>query len=309
MGTGNSPPVKMAAMQYARCISEVLLLSACSLLMLVVLLPAVPGAIPFAHPNSTKGYFSTVDTAPEGDYCMWAVVWVWSCAWLAYSWTFVCRPKQTRTVHELTYFMFACYLVSTLVWFYFRRQERASITLGFSFLSLLSLYLCLLLLFVRLYTHATFLSEHQRVDLWMTRVVVLNGLAFAAAWAEVLLVQDVTRALKYQGELDDTTSALAGLSLLAALILLYFAFEQTFLDRYVRHSVAQYLVYPWALTWMLVEQTRLLNGTVSETIMAYTISLLLVAVLVALARVVLNSIYACVRPITYPEQEVAYHRL
>lgn len=299
----------MAAMQYARCVSEVLLLSACSLLMLIVLLPAIPGAIPFAHPNHTAGYVSTLDTAPEGEWCMWAAVWLCSCAWLAYGWSFVCRPKRTRTVHELTYFLFACYLVSIVVWFYFRRQERASISLGFSFLSLLSLYLCLLLLLVRLYTQATFLAEHQRVDLWVTRVLVLNALGFAAAWVEVLLVQDVTRALKYQGELGDETSALAGLSLLAALILPYFAFEQTFLDRYVRHLVAQYLVYPWALSWMLVEQARQPSGTVSGTVEAYTISLLVVAVLVGLARAVLNSIYACARPIKYPEHEIAYHHL
>ena len=296
-------------MQYARCVSEILLLFACSLLLLTDLhLPTIPGVIPFAHPNHTIGYFTTLDTASVGDWCVWGAAWLWSAAWLVYCWSFVCRPKRTRTVHELTYFLFACCLVCIPVWFYFRRQQQASLSLGFSILSLLTLYLCLLLLLVRLYSQSSYLAEAQRVDLWLTRMVVLNGLAFAAAWVEVLVVQDLTHALKYQGELYNETAALVGLSLLATRILVYFAFEQTFLDRFVRHMVVQYLVYPWAIMWMLVEQARQPSGVVSETIAAYTISLLVVAVLVALAKLALNSIYACARPIKYPVEEGPYRR-
>ena len=168
------------------------------------------------------------------------------------------------------------------------------------------LYLSLLVLLARLYSHASQLDQTQRADLWLTRVLVLNGIALAAGWVEVLVIQDLTRTLKYQGELDDETTALVGLSLLAARLVLYFAVEQTFLDRFVRHMVAQYFVYPWALIWMLVQQASQASGVVSETTSAYTISLLVVAVAMVVAKVVLNSIYACARRIKYPEQEVTY---
>lgn len=299
----------MAVIQYARFVAEVLLLLACSLLLLLFHLPIIPGVIPFAHPNHTHGYFTTLDTAMAGDLCVWGALWLWSVAWLVYCWSFVCRPKRTRTVHELVYFLFACCLVCVLVWFYFKRQERPSLTLGFSILILLALALSILLIVVPIYSQAASFAETQRVDLWLTRVLVLNGLGFAAAWAEVLVVQDLTRTLKYQGELDDETVALVGLSLLATFLLLYFAFEQTFLDRFARHMVAQYFVYPWALTWMLVEQAWQHSVVVSETISAYSISLLVIAVLLAAAKVALNCIYACVRPIKYPQQEVAYRHI
>ena len=122
----------------------------------------------------------------------------------------------------------------------------------------------------------------------------------------MLVIQDLTRTLKYQGELDNETTALVGLSLLAARLVLYFAVEQTFLDRFVRYMVAQYFVYPWAIIWMLVQQASQASGVVSETTSAYTISLLVVAVAMVVAKVVLNSIYACARRIKYPEQEVSY---
>ena len=297
----------MAVIQYARCVSETLLLLACSLLVVLVLhLPAIPGVIPFAHLNNTAAYFTTLDTTLPGDLCVWGAVCLWTGVWLVYCWSFICRPKRTRTVHVLTYFLFACCLVCVLVWFYFKRQQRLSLSLGFSILTLLALYLSLLVLLARLYSHASQLDQTQRADLWLTRVLVLNGIALAAGWVEVLVIQDLTRTLKYQGELDDETTALVGLSLLAARLVLYFAVEQTFLDRFVRYMVAQYFVYPWALIWMLVQQASQASGVVSETTSAYTISLLVVAVVMVVAKVVLNSIYACARRIKYPEQEVTY---
>lgn len=300
----------MAALQYVRCVSETLLLLACSLLLVLVLhLAVIPGAIPFAHLNNTAAYFTTLDTALPGDLCVWGAAWLWTAVWLVYCWSFICRPKRTRTVHVLTYFLFASCLVCVIVWFYFKRQQRLSLSLGFSILTLLALYLSLLLLMVRLYSQASQLDQTQRADLWLTRVLVLNGVALAAGWAEVLVVQDLTRTLKYQGDLDNETAALVGLSLLAARLVLYFAVEQTFLDRFVRHMVAQYFVYPWALIWMLVQQASQASGVLSETISAYTISLLAVAVVMAVAKVVLNSIYVCARPIKYPQQEVTYQHM
>ena len=289
---------------------EVVVLAVCTLVYLVTL---ILNALSFSQSATSIGYPSplqevwrsvqlhTAFTPASPVFLIWILIYVWNGAWIAYAWLFVCRPKRKRTMHELTFLFFTAALLFHSAWNYSWTNLLAPTSLGFAIVVLICLYLSLLTVVVPLYKNTEQMKLEQKFDLWATRVLTLNGLALFSTWIEVVLFINLASALKYNGQVSNEISSLVSLSLLLALFVLYFACEQTFLDRFGRHIVIDYLVYPWAVMWMLVEQSQ--SGLfVSDTVNHYTIVVMVVATVILVAKVALNVLYYFCRPIKYPLQ-------
>ena len=90
-------------------------------------------------------------------------------------------------------------------------------------------------------------------DIWLTRILLLNGLLFYVSWATIASLLNVSLAMIYEGHTDGTTAAYIALSILLFTVLTYFMLENTVFDRYLRYSFAVYPVIIWALSAVVAD--------------------------------------------------------
>lgn len=301
--------IKPTKMRSWRRFVEVLVLSVCSLVYaLTVILNALSysrDAKSIGLPRSvleatTQLYTAFTPSSPV--FLMWILVYVWNGAWILYAWSFVFRPDKKRTIHELAFVFFTFAICFNAAWNVFWTQLSSPVALGFIIVVLVALYLCIVTIAYPLYQNTGQLLVEQNFDVWATRVLALNGLALYSTWIEVVLLMNLSSSLLYSGGVSNETSTLVSLSLLLALFLVYFVAEQTFLDRFGRHVIADYLIYPWAMLWIVVEQSNS-QFLLSTTVSAYSTTVMVLAFIVLAAKVVLNVVYVCLRPIKYPTME------
>ena len=217
-------------------------------------------------------------------------------------------------------FLLVC--VAIIGWFYTWGNEYPQGALPFILLMVILLYVAIGMLTYHLYRKTKDLEEEgQKCDLWMTRIIVLNGLALYASWISVATCLNVGVVIQYytppgtglgltegsgsaagsgngtSGGLNtplDVNSGTVTLALLAFVVLVYFILENTVLDRFTRFVLVAYPTVIWALAGAVQGQW---NKHENPRNQIFSLVLLSVVILLACIRVVLLIVFACVRPL------------
>ena len=275
----------------------------------------------FGFKNEITVYKTQVIPA-SWTFSIWGLIYAWQVLWLLYGWSFVCRPRAQRTIFWGVYPMFLFVCLAIIGWFYVWGNEYPQGGLVFILLMAISLYVAIGMLSYHLYRKTKDLEEEgQKCDLWMTRIVVLNGLGLYASWVSVATCLGVGIVILYYspqsaglgltegsggavgsgngsgGGLNTplaTDSGTVTLALLAFIVLVYFILENTVLDRFTRFMLVVYPTIIWALSGAVQGQWNKYENPRNQI---FSLVLLCVVILLACIRVVLLIVFACVRPV------------
>ena len=213
---------------------------------------------------------------------IWGVVYAWQMLWLAYAWSFMCRPSAQQTIYPAVYVWYSIANCLNIAWIFTWGNLYLTTTFFLIVLLNVSLYSAIGLLFG--YFHHI-QDQASKCDVWLTRAIVMNGLCFYSAWTTVVICTNLTSVLQYRTSLSAPDSASLTLTLFIGFVLAYFLLENTVLDHYgFRYVLSVYPVALWALSAMLVEHW---NEEGAERSAGYTLSLLILTVVLLIVRILL----------------------
>ena len=235
--------------------------------------------------------FLTLQITPAGwAFSIWGVIYTWQFLWVIYAWTFVCRPRTPPTIFTAVYYGYVliCILNSSwiFVWGNAEVSGAAAILILFN-----------LVFYPTIASLAFFLSRADGAkvyDIWLTRILVLNGLLFYATWTTIASLINLAAAVQYDGDVSGSTAAYIALSLLSATVLTYFILENTVFDRYLRYAFAVYPVIIWALSASLAKKY---DRDDPSGVNIFSLVLLVVTIVLALVRILLFILFTFFRPI------------
>ena len=185
-----------------------------------------------------------------------------------------------------------------IAWIYVWGNELIAWASALLFLFNIAFYPTIGMLVVYLYRVQ---SRVNKIDLWFTRFLPLNGMMFYATWTTVASLINLAAAMEYSGGLNGTDAGTISLTLLLAAVLTYFILENTLLDRFLRYVFSVYPVIIWALSAVLVGQKD--GASENARNYSYTIALLVITCILAVIRIVLFSLYTIFRPLKFAGEE------
>ena len=262
-------------------------------------LSALPDARKFGFANTT-GQVSNefyLQITPAGwTFAIWGIIYAWQLLWIIYAWSFVFRSSAPLTVSWISQLLYSCANVGNIVWLYVWGNNMPQISLPV----IVPLWLCLIaaagVQAVHIYRLTSSL-QNNKIDLWITRLLVTNGLAIYATWTTVATLINVGIVLQYYASFTAGNTGTLILWVLSLIVLGYFALENTVLDRFARFIFIVYPTLIWALSGVLSAHW---GKEVPDTNPLLTLLLLVFSVVLFIVRSILVAIFAVFRPIPYP---------
>lgn len=114
---------------------------------------------------------------------------------------------------------------------------------------------------------------------------VLNGLGIYTTWTVIASLVNLTTALVYPGQFDQTKSCLASLSLLVIFHCTWFCLENTVCDKYARYILTPYLVVIWASNGIRAKKME--DSQVPQEVKNYIVAILIIACITFVIRIAL----------------------
>ena len=245
--------------------------------------------------------FYTEITPAGWAFSIWGFIFTWQCIWFLYAWSFVFRPRVPRTVSLATYWAFTLNCVFTITWIYL--WGNLLVTAAVPFIILVHWALILSLSFTAWQTYkktdSLFENNWRKADLWATRILVHNGLAFYIAWLSVAWLLNVTIAAQYSGGMSSVDAATLGLSLLLVEIVIWFVLDVTILDRFTRYIQSIYIVLIIALGAVISAHWFNENQDIRNR--AFALALLILVIVLQISKILLTVLYAFARHIKFPK--------
>ena len=265
---------------------------------------ASPNAENFGFANSTGDVSNEfyLQTTPAGfTFSIWGVIFTWQALWMLYAWSYVFRPSTPRAISWITLLLYTCANTNTIIWLFVWGNNRTDVSLAFVFFAWAFLWAGIWVQSVHLHRLAPDMSstlKRYKIDLWITRLLVTNGLVIYGTWLTVATLLNFGIILRYFADVSDVTTGAVVVWMLSVVALSYFALENTVLDRYARFIFMVYPVLIWALSGAMSAHW---GREEPDTNPVLTLLLLLLSIGLLLARIALVTIFAFFRPL-YPEQ-------
>ena len=179
------------------------------------------------------------------------MIYAWQALWIVYAWSFLFRPKLKRTIFSVSLFGYTLVNLTNITWVYVFGNEY--VAAGSALLILLNVFFYISIFLLVGYFHRVRV-EVNKVDIWLTYILPINGVFLYVSWTTVASLINLTAALQYSAHVVQTTSATITLTLLLATLLTYFTIENTVFNRPLRYVFTVYPVVMWALIGVLEEQ-------------------------------------------------------
>ena len=254
--------------------------------------------------NVSDQYF--LDITPGGwAFSIWGVIYIWQALWHIYGWSFVFRPKATRSISLVTYWLFGVANLANITWIYLWGNYQ--IVAALPFIIAIPLFLILSLSFTawRTYQATSALQKNHwtKADLWATRILVHNGIAFYATWVSIAWLLNAAVVAHYFGPLSLTDSGTLSLSLLLLEILVWFFLDIVLLDRFARYIQSVYIVLFVATTAIVTEHWNRADEEPRNH--QFALALVLLVVVLQITKILLTVVFAFVRKIKFPNDKSA----
>ena len=233
-------------------------------------------------------------------FSVWGIIYFAQALWIIYGWSFVFRPSTPRAISFVTYIFYTMVNLCNITWLYLWGNLFPQAAFALIILCVIALYATLVAQSIHLYkqTPALLSKKTYKVDLYLTRIIVLNCIAIYAAWVSVATQLNFVIVLQYFSGTDPTTAATVALSILLVEIIVYFILENTILDRFTRFVFIVYPLFIWAFSgavsahWGQEEDSR--NPI-------FTLVLLVLVIVLFVIRIILWIVFAFVRPLAVPK--------
>ena len=275
-------------------------LSLASLLMLaeiiVSILSGLGNANDFGFKNTTGNISDkyTTQITPAGwTFSIWGVIYLYQILWLTYAWSFALQPPKPYTIPWITFLIHAFSSVCTIVWLYVWGNDYPQVAFPVIVLVALALYFAEGFAAVYLYGQSPKVSKTEKV---VANVLVINGIAIYATWLTFATLANFSIVLQYFAGVDAVTTGTAMLTVLTVEVVVYFALENTILDRYARYVFIVYPVLIYSLAGILSKHWN----DVDRQNPIFTLVLEVVVCVLFIARIVLWILYHFFRPLPSP---------
>ncbi len=248
--------------------------------------------------------FYTQITPAGWTFAVWGVIYTCQVIWIVYGWSFVFRPATPRAISFVTYIFYGFANLCNITWIYLWGNLYAQVAFGLIFLFSISLYATVIAQAIHLYRETTALSSTKKfmIDLYLSRIIVLNSVAIYACWLTAATQLNFVILLVYYCGVDATTGGTVGLSILLVAILVYFILENTILDRFARFVFVVYPLFIWAFSGIVSAQWGVEEDNRNAI---FTVVLLVLCIVLFIARIILWIVFAFVRPLAVPKPKIA----
>lgn len=197
-----------------------------------------------------------IEITPAGwTFSIWGFIYAWQAAWLIYSLTTICRRKAGTHLYMLPIYPAALYIafifnnVFNVGWLFAWDNFKLAIALPLIALTPFTLYICLFFSLKKVYDNLDYINQHKlRLDLWLNRILIQNGIAFYAAWVTIATLINFGLVLTYKdgsdlsdiGVAQDVSGTIC-LSIALVEVMVWFTLDIFFLDRYTRYLFSPYI--------------------------------------------------------------------
>ena len=243
--------------------------------------PKQTGKVSDEHPTEVTPAGST--------FAIWGAIYIWQGIWILYSLTLPCRSRagDISSVYFYGFYILATLLNFTwlLVW------SREYLGISFALLAMLALSLNGALFFAYRGLHnyiikfpdfEEVLVLPNKVDVWCTRFLVINGIVFYATWTTIATLLNLTITLQYDFEANPSTVASVALAILLCIVLGWFALENFVLEKYLRFTFSEYITLIIGMSGILKRQWTDGHGN-----QAFILAILVISIILFIARVAL----------------------
>ena len=206
--------------------------------------------------------------------------------WIVYAWSFVCRPKDQRTIFVPVYWFRSLTNAFNVSWIFLWGSNyiiaAGVILYGFALTYWIS-NAFLVIFFNRVNDKATML------DKIITWLLPINSMFFYTTWVSLAAQLNLTIVITHFTSLGKENSGTVGLSLCALLLLVYATLELVIGVQYLQYIYTVYPVVIWACIGILFAHWD--DQEVGIRNKVFTIVLLATAAVLYVAKIVLSAIY------------------
>ncbi|XP_064406774.1 uncharacterized protein LOC135351642 [Halichondria panicea] len=236
-------------------------------------------------------------------FAVWGVIYTAQVIWIVYGWSFVFRPATPRAISFVTYIFYGFANLCSIVWTYTWGNLYPQVAFAFIALCGISLYATVIAQAIHLYRETPALSSTKKfkIDLYLTRIIVLNSVAIYASWLTAATQLNFVIVLVNYGGVDPTTAGTVGLSILLVVIIIYFILENTILDRFARFVFVVYPLLIWAFTGIVSAHWGVEKDNQNPI---FTLVLLVLCIVLFIVRIILWIVFAFVRPLVVPKPKI-----
>ena len=224
-------------------------------------------------------------------FAIWGVIYAWQALWVIYAWTFTCRPNAPRTIFPGVFVGYSIVNALNITWIYVWGNEHVVAACVILILFNVVFYPTIGALF----GYFKVIEEDVgKVDNVLTRSLPMNGLCFYCTWTTIASLINLTAAVQTTTSISNEDMATVSLTLLLAVVLVYFILESTVLDNFgFRYVFSVYPVVIWALIGVLSAHWGN-EGEGRNNI--YTLVLLLLTVVLFAIKFILVGLFIKFRP-------------
>ncbi|KAM9713088.1 uncharacterized protein ACNS7B_023405 [Menidia menidia] len=217
---------------------------------------SVVGIGPYQTTTANVSAVFDTELTPSGwTFNIWSVIYIWLTSMIIYivSGLFrkngygylYCSPAVLPYGFFISWCLNLCFNIGwLLVW------DRGMMipALVFLILVICTNYSMIFFTCHGLHVYGAWLKKYHKVDLWLLRVLVQNGVMIYTTWTTLATLINLTIVLTYDANMSPADAATLSYSLLTVLLLVWFVLENTILDKHMRYICITYLVVIWALS-------------------------------------------------------------
>ncbi|XP_006035381.2 uncharacterized protein LOC102565820 [Alligator mississippiensis] len=245
--------------------------------------------------------YNTGFTPAGGTFLIWNVIFLWQFAWLIYALSGICRRNELGWVYMkpdlLPISFYLVWILNNILivgWLFLWDREYLIPALVFLAALTLASYLCLFISHRSLSIHAAWFLKCHKVDLWLIRILVQNGIALYATWTTIATLLNFTVVLVYEGNVSNKTATTISLCILAIKLLIWFYVENFLLDKYVRYNLT---IYPVVIIALIGSVCKNYSPSPPNTNSIFLVVLLVAACVIFVIRLGIVIWRCCKRPL------------
>ncbi|MEQ2288319.1 hypothetical protein AMECASPLE_021436 [Ameca splendens] len=217
---------------------------------------SVVGVGPYTTTTGNVSAVYDTEITPSGwTFNIWIVIYIWLVAMIVYIVSGLCRRNGYGYVYcspaVLPYGFFISWCLNqgfNISWLLVWDRGLMIPALIFLILIIFTNYSMVCFICHGLHIYGPWLNKNSKADLWLIRVLVLNGVMIYTTWTTIATFLNLTIVLKYEANMSSADSATLSYSLLTVVLLAWFIVENFVLDKYLRYVFIPYVVVIWALT-------------------------------------------------------------
>ncbi|XP_019897292.1 uncharacterized protein si:ch211-161h7.5 [Esox lucius] len=276
----------------------VILLSVLLFLVIIVFNAlASTGVYPFLESTANVSAMFDTQITPSGwTFSIWGVIYSWLSAMLCYILSGLCRKNAYGWMYcrpsVLPYGFYVSWLLNmvfNVTWLFLWDRALGNTMLmipAFVILFLVALtnYMMIIYSCHALHTFGAWLDKNHKMDLWLIRVLVQNGLCVYSTWTTIASLINFTIVMNYNADLTAMDAATVSLSILTAEVLVWFILENFVFEKHMRYILT---IYPVVILALCGNMTKNYDEAAPSRNAYFTAVLLGVAITLFVVRVCL----------------------